>query len=480
MSWDQFWDTVAPRFHSFGDVLRFDPAGAAAHLGRNFALRWTRDLRQLLPVWFGAMAFAGALIHLRKAPRHPAWLLFYGLSYATLCLAFYAPRFFLYLVPFYLGAAALLVFPAAPWAQRWPALRLGLATVALVASAFATGQEIAVLVHQQPEEMRIAGRFLAARAKPGDRVLARKPHVAYFAGMEYGQVPTAERIAGLIWEARRAHAGYVFLSGMEYALRPQLSLLMQEDVRLPGLTPLKRIHIDDARYGTVFQVDPASPADTAFRDSMVASLDRFLPKVAGDPNQLAYLGALYFYEERYDRSLDCLDRAIALEPRALGSVSYRAIVLSSLGRLDESARDCETVIAGSRAFPATHALLLGSIRAQQGRLEESRRQIEAAAKAQPALPGAQICLGAIRLATGDRAGGDEALTRAVRLAPHLAVVRDAALAHAGATEWLVRLLERSRRITGDDSLPIEGLAEYVTHGGPDRPADPPAKRPTGE
>jgi len=283
-------------------------------------------------------------------------------------------------------------------------------------------------------------------------------------------VPTAERIEGLITEARRAHAGYVFLSGIEYAMRPQLRLLMQDEVHLPGLTPLTRIYIDDSRYGTVFQVDPAGPADLAFRDSMVASLDRFLPQVAGNPQQLAYLGALYFYEDRFDRSLACLDHAIALDPRALGSVAYRAIVLSALGRLDESARDCETVIAATPKLPATHALLLGSIRARQGRMEEARRHIETAAKAEPALPGVQVSLGAIRLATGDRAGGEEAFARAVRLAPRLAVVREQALAHAdtGDSAWLVRLVEGSREITGDDSLPIEALADSVSRGVLDR------------
>lgn len=466
MGWDPFWQNVAPRFHSFGDVIGYDPSGAARHLGQNLAVRWRRDLRELVPVWIGLMAVVGAIVHAPRARRHVAWIVCYALCYATLALVFYSPRFFLYLVPFYLGAAALCVFPGPAWARpaRLPLMGLGLA--ALVASALTCRRELAELVPQEPIEMREAGAFLHGVRVPGDRVLSRKPQVAYFADMDFGPLPETETIESLLAAARAAHAHYLYLSGIEYGLRPQFRILKQPELHLPGLTPVFTDAPAPGHYGTVFRVDPAGPADAAFRDSMVTALDLFYPRATGSPDGLSYLGALYFNEHEYGKSLACLDEAIALAPQLLTPRAYRAVVLGEIGRLDDAATDCELVIAHAPGPQSASLMLLGSIRARQGRLPEAKTAFEAAARIETATPAVQLDVAALRLATGDAAGAEQALARAVQLAPALAPVAAAARSAGarGDTRSLVRLAAAAQRSFADDAIPVESLADSVAAG----------------
>jgi tetratricopeptide (TPR) repeat protein len=466
MPWDRFWSNVAPNFHSFADVVCFDPRGAALHVGRNLATHWLLDLKSLMPVWLGAAAFAGALLHVRGIGRRLPWLVFYALCYATLAFVYYSARYFVYLLPFYLGAAALLVFPAPAWARRAAPVRLALAALAVGMLAVGTGRAVAALLAEAPTEMRIAAAFLREVSQPGDRVLARKPQVAYFAGMEYEPLPDVESVRDLIADARRLDARYLFLSGIEFTLRPQLRILVERDLHLPGLTPLHQSLLDPKHYGTVFRIEPASPADAAFDDSLVAGLDRVAPLAGGDPEQLAYFGGLYASESRWDKSLACLDRAIALDPRTLSAYRARAIVYAQLGRLDECAADCEHFLMHSQRPPAATIMLLGSVRVRQGNVAEALRMYELAAHWDPARAGVQLALGAMRLATGDRAGGDDAFGRTVqldaRLAPVCAKARERA-AH-GDTAFLLHLAEATRLLLTTPAVPLSSLADSVASG----------------
>ncbi|HTM58675.1 MAG TPA: glycosyltransferase family 39 protein, partial [Candidatus Udaeobacter sp.] len=111
-SWELFWLEAAPKFHSFAEVFRYDPARFVTHLAMNLATRWWTDAHLLLPVWIGAIAVPGMVLSWWRRPG--VWLMtvHFLLGYAVLCLTFYAPRFFLYLIPFYLsGAFGLLLGP---------------------------------------------------------------------------------------------------------------------------------------------------------------------------------------------------------------------------------------------------------------------------------------------------------------------------------------------------------------------------------
>jgi tetratricopeptide (TPR) repeat protein len=453
MSWDRFWAEVAPRFRSYADVLLYDPGGALLHWLRNLATRWLTDLRELVPVWFGAAAVAGVALHARRAPARAAMILHFALCYATLALVFYTPRFFLYLVPFYLAGAALALFPrprgpAPARAPRPATWRLAAAVAGIVASGVVAARETRTLLAEAPSEVLAAGAALRPLARPGDRLIARKPQVAYFAGMEYAPFPQVETLQELLVEARRAGAGYLNISGIEGALRPQFRLLEQAGLALPGYTLVGYDVRDPQRYWFAYRLEPAGPADAGFADSLRAALRGFAAANPGDAAVQSYTGVLFLDAGRTEEALVYLDRAVGLAPDHVQSRGYRAVALADAGRLEEAAGDCEQVIARLARPPASFHVLLGSIRARQHRLDDAQAAFDAAARLEPANVTVQLVRGFVLLARGEADAGRESLDRAVRLAPEVAPIRAIALERArrydvAGLETLVELTRRS-------------------------------------
>ncbi len=473
MGWDIFWSDVAPRFTGFTDVLQYDPVGALLHWGRNLATRWLADVRQLVPVWLGVAAVLGAILstiagfRARRMPASPGLLAHFAFCYATLAFVFYTPRFFLFLVPIYLAAAAILLFPPDPWARRLRLVRLSVAGLALIASAVVAARETRAVLADQPYEIRSAGRVLRGLARPGDRLLARKPQVAYFADMEFVPLPNVETVRELLVEARRAKAPYLFLSGIEASLRPQFTLLNEGDVALPGFERLARETMDARHFYTLYRVSADTAGDAGFSDSLIAALEDMAERYADVANVQAYVGALLIEAGRHAEAIACLDRSIALDPSAIQPVGYRALARIELGQLEEAARDCELLLSRMERAPATFHLLLGTIRARQGRFEAAEAAFGAAAAIEPANAAAQLDLGLVRLARGNESAAVEPLERAVRLLPVLVPVRDMAVAAArsgppGASR-LVPIFEAVWR-TGGGSGQIATLADSLGGG----------------
>jgi hypothetical protein len=193
-------------------------------------------------------------------------------STASRPLVFYTPRFFLYLVPFYLIGAALAFFPRVarvPRLRRWLSVA---GALAILASAVVAVRETAALLRDPPRELLEAGSILRAVSRPGDRVIARKPQIAYFAHMTYEPIPQVETLRQLLHAARGAQARYLNLSGIEAALRPQFRLLTEADLHLPGFTLLARQMSDPDHYFALYRIEPPGPADAAFVDSLLSAL----------------------------------------------------------------------------------------------------------------------------------------------------------------------------------------------------------------
>jgi tetratricopeptide (TPR) repeat protein len=393
----------------------------------------------------GAAAALGALLHVRRAGRGAGLLVPFVLAYATLALVFYTPRFFLVLVPFYLLAAALAFFPrvgarTAPWRRALPVA----AGLAVAASAVFAGREVVALLKDTPVEVVKAGRVLRAGVRPGDKLVARKPQVAYFAGMTFVPMPQVETLRELLASARDAGATHLNLSGIELSLRPQFRLLGETDVALPGYTRIARDLSDAEHPFILYRIEPASPADSAFGDSLAVALLDLAARFPLSVEAQAYVGALLLDEGRTADALACLDRAVAIDPRAVQPRAFRAPALYEAGRLDEAARDCEFVIAALARPPAAFHLLLGAVRVQEGRWEEARASFASAAAGEPAHLHARLALATALLALGRDDEARAELAQAERLEPAAAAIGAVALDFAarGDRVGLARLAVR--------------------------------------
>src|SRR5262249_39167068 len=113
-----------------------------------------------------------------------------------------------------------------PWLVLVPA---GLA-------ASASGRAQAHTVRTLPNEMREAGLCLRRLAAPGDRVIARKPHVGFVAGLEGLAFPFTDTWAELGEFARKEHARWLYFSYAEAGTRIKYAVLLDTTADVPGLT----------------------------------------------------------------------------------------------------------------------------------------------------------------------------------------------------------------------------------------------------
>ena len=92
-------------------------------------------------------------------------------------------------------------------------------------------------ISQLPTEVLEIAETLRARKAPGDRVIARKPHVAFHAGVEAAPFPFADSLPDLARGVAREHARWLFVSWPEVETRPAFWHLLDTTGVVPGLTP---------------------------------------------------------------------------------------------------------------------------------------------------------------------------------------------------------------------------------------------------
>lgn len=433
-TWDEFWLDAGLRFHSLFDVLAFDPRRVAVLLGRNAALRWIDDLRQLVPVWIGVPALLGMLfVWPRRRGVIPIGAHF-AFAYLVLTTVFYNTRFFLYLVPFYLMGAAALIFevpiarPGGTGKSRTGgraipvALRVAVATILLLGSGVVMWARVRAQLAHEPLEVRVAAETLRRIAPHGGRIMARKPHVAYFAGMDLVPLPQVDTFMDLFTAARATRADYLFYSGIEADLRSQFWLLEVKGIQLPGLEVIESRVLAPYQYYTLYRFTSGVSDTAALLQGLswnVAAIARAYPN---DMRAQAQLGALLLRMGQPSQAIPHLTVVAQRDPGNLQVLGWRARAYFEVGDDGNAARDCERISAAPRS-PASSHRLLGLIRVAQGRLPEARVSWQRAIERDPTGPELYFELAAVEQALDHPQAAREAFDKCATLAPDRAAER---------------------------------------------------------
>jgi hypothetical protein len=112
--------------------------------------------------------------------------------------------------------------------------------VALLVVAFALTTSVryqARVIDQLPTEVLRAADTLRSLAAPGDRVIARKGHLGFHAGLPTVPFPFADSIGALATYAHQQHVRWMFVSWPEVETRPAFYALLDTEAVMPGLTP---------------------------------------------------------------------------------------------------------------------------------------------------------------------------------------------------------------------------------------------------
>ncbi|HET7226007.1 MAG TPA: tetratricopeptide repeat protein, partial [Candidatus Eisenbacteria bacterium] len=323
IAWDEYQARLEPQFHSLGDVLARDPGAVVARIAFNTWDHLRQDALGLLglPVALAALAGLALMVRDRVLKPNAGLLLAGALCYLSVVPVFYSERYSLMVLPFYALLAAWAF--ASPWLRRgWGArplaraLQPALAALVLALSVAGSARVQAREMDQLPVEALAASRALQALARPGDAVSARKPHVAFHAGVRAVGFPFARTIPELAAYARAQRARWLYLSWPEVETRPAFYALLDTSAVVPGLVPRVVTRPHPAvlyEIGPAFGAEPAWMANDTLRTLHVAR-GRLLVN-PHDLDALAALGDLGRATGRLDEARAALDTLLALAPR---------------------------------------------------------------------------------------------------------------------------------------------------------------------
>ena len=241
--WDTYQNELQPQFKSLMDVIRRDPGAVFGRMLFNVGDHMRLDARSVLG-WPVAMAgILGVVLGARDGTLRRLWPLGVAgaLLFLTLVPTFHSERYSVALVPVYA------TLPAIAFGSPLLALALGRQgrfwlkpALAAIPLGFAVRQSVAVqarVIDQLPVEVLECAATLRELKRPGDRLIARKWHVAFHAGVEGLPFPFADSLPDLARYARENHVRWLYFSWPEAETRPKFYHLLDTTGVVPGLTP---------------------------------------------------------------------------------------------------------------------------------------------------------------------------------------------------------------------------------------------------
>ena len=313
-----------------------------------------QDALLLLTVPLAIAAIVGILLGERDGALRRLWPLWLtgALLFVTLVPVFYSERYSLALLPMYATLAAL------AFASPRLALALGsgrvwlkplLAAVPLATMILASVKVQARMIDQLPVEVLIAAKTLRELRRPGDRVIARKSHIAYHGGVEPLAFPFADSLETLARFTHQHGVRWIYFSWPEAETRPALWYLLDTTAVVPGLTPRVVTSPHPAvlyEVGEDFGIRPAWLSnDTMFvyhklraqllvdagnptilynyaviartvgkLDESRLALERLLTRQSTDAEALALLGDILLVQNEPARAGRVFDRLLAVDP----------------------------------------------------------------------------------------------------------------------------------------------------------------------
>ena len=322
--WDDYQRLMQPEFKSLADVIAKDPGAVASRMVFNLGDHLRLDAKSLLGWPLAACAALGLALGLTEQRFRRLWPLgvTWALLFLTLVPAFYSERYSLALLPFYLLPAGwlfasprfALAFRGGDGMHRW--LRNPLVLVPLVAMVIASVRLEARAIDQLPVEVLEAARVLRSLERPGDRVIARKAHVAFHAGAEPVAFPFASSLPELAAFAHQEHVRWMYFSWAEAEMRPQFWYLLDTTAVVPGLT-VRRAMARPHPF-VLYEIGPefGTPPIWSSNDTLLAlHISRAKLMVdSTDARSLATLGTIERAHGNYPTARRLLERAAHRNP----------------------------------------------------------------------------------------------------------------------------------------------------------------------
>lgn len=366
IAWDTYQRELQPQFPTPWSVFARDPGAVIARMAANVGDHLLLDARKLVGVPVALAALAGLALAWADATlaRLRPVLLAGALLFLALVPAFHNERWSLAALPAWalLAATAFgspklaLAIDAGGGRRVW--LKALLAAVPLLLAA---RESVAVqkrVFDQLPVEVLEIAREVKPLLAPGDRVMARKPHFAWHAGIEPLAFPYVDSLSQLAAVAREGRARWLYFSWPEAQMRPDFSYLLDTSAAVPGLT----VRAVTERWPAVlYEIGPEFGRDPDWlADDYVRAVHRARAQVLmSDVDWRARMVVAQAERERgnFEKAQELLDQAARLAPE-------QPDVLLALG---DNLLRTERPAEAAAAFDKLEALAPGDPRTRIGR-----------------------------------------------------------------------------------------------------------------
>ena len=373
--WDAYQRDLQPTFHSLGDVIARDPGAVARQLIVNVGSHLALDARLLLGWPIAICAALGAVLALMGGGLRCQWPLVLAgvLSFLALVPVFHSERYSLSVLPYYATLAAVMFasprFAVVVGKARRIRLKPLLAAIPLGLSLASSVELQRVALADQPTEVLEAAETLRELRQPGDRLIARKPHLAWLAGVEPLPFPFAQTLEGLAEVAHRQHARWLLYSSPELSERPWFRHLLDTSAVVPGLTVRRVAHGHPA---VLYEIGPEFGARPQWSgDSVLVMLYNARARLLDHPrdvNLLGLAGTIELERGMLAPAREHLERAADLAPQdphillPLGDVMLRSGDLRLAALAYQRAEQASPGNVAARIGRGWAALLAGETR----------------------------------------------------------------------------------------------------------------------
>jgi len=343
--WDDYQRDLQPQFHNLWDVIRRDPPAVFARMGLNLFDHLGRDSFQLMGWPVALAALLGMVLAWRARVLVRLWPIgaAAALLFLSLVPAFYSERYSLPLAPIYAALAG------AAFGLPVLALRLGRGgrvwgklLIAAIPLALATTRSVAFekrTLDQLPVEVLDAAGALRPLARPGDKVIARKGHLAYYSGLEPLAFPFASTLPELAAFAHQHAVRWLFISWPEVETRPKFWPLLDTTAVVPGLTVR---HVTRPHPSVLYEIGPEFGQVPAWyaNDTLFTwhSARATLLVTPNDTKAMISLALVERARGNFDGAREWAERAAAIDPdklRALLLMGEMALTRNDLARAQE-------------------------------------------------------------------------------------------------------------------------------------------------
>ncbi len=231
VTYEQFWfDKQTLNIDSFADVLTYDPILLGKRLIVNLARHFAKDMKWLMGWPLAVFVIIGlvGLVFTRPTRVQYCFYIYSFLFFCVLLFVIYDPRYSLFLLLCY----AILVMNGIQFvgnvlggrqAETW------IASVLIVWTALTSFGFNRKTIASGPLEVEKAAAWYRQNIPPGERgkiLLARKPHLAYYTGMEFRMIPLADSVDDLQEKVQRLQGDFLFVSPIEIFYRENLKGLL--------------------------------------------------------------------------------------------------------------------------------------------------------------------------------------------------------------------------------------------------------------